>query len=146
MSEMADRMTLDALADRLADAASIHEAGARIADTGELKAILEARADRLNQLAIQLQNPVDDDRPGTVLRLLDHLRLKVDSWFGDDDEAASIASRDAKISLITFIDDHLGAPDLSTDTIDLLREVRRQIAGEKKMPTLSSDGLKGLPS
>jgi len=144
MPKTADRSTLDALADRLADAASIHEAAARVADDHGLTIAMNSRADRLRQLSTQLQDPADTDRPGTVLRLIDHLRLTVDRLFGDDDDAANVASRDAKISLIAFLDDHLNAPDLSAETIDLLREVRKHIAGAT--PPLSGDGLKALPS
>ena len=145
MSHSADRSTLDGLADLLADAASVHEAAVKVADDDGLRTRLADRAIRLRDLADRLDDPASKTEPGSALRFIDHLRLTVDHLFGDDDEAASTASREAKAGILAFIDDRLKASDLSADTLALLAEVRQHVS-TSAVRSEPDEGLKGLPS
>lgn len=130
MSQRYDIAALAALADALADAASIHRSAAVVADDAELRRKLAARADKLAQICEEVR--VDEQaEPGTLLKHIDRLKLATDSWFGDDDEAASTASREAKVTLLALIDDYLAGAEISPGLVDLLRDIRQRISGGK---------------
>lgn len=145
MIDRQDRTALDVLSDALADAASLHRTAVEVADDINLRAVLAARAERLELLSADVRGEPTGDEAGSMLRLLDQLRLTLDQWFGDDDEAADTASRDAKRGLLALIDDYLASPELSAEARSVFKAVRAQITRGRIVPS-EDEGLKTLPS
>ena len=143
MAKPEDQMALCALSDALADAARLHDSATAVADDPALSRDLSEEAERLHRLSAEVRNGWPDDDPGTMLRLIDELRLAVDHWFGDDDKAARTAGRDARGDVLTLIDDHLRNPELSVPVRAVFTDVRARIAGpeERMSPAV---GLKAI--
>jgi hypothetical protein len=143
MPDRPDTAALLALSDALADAASVHRTAAKIAEDPQLSEVLARRADKLAALAIEVRQGRDGE-PGSMLRLVDQLKLAVDRLWDDDDASAGAASRDAKRGLMKLIDDHLLDPELSDTARAIFLDVRGRIAGGKMLPTASAPGLSSL--
>lgn len=145
MPEIQPVLGLQALSDALSDAAEIHCAAAEVANVPDLKARLTNRHHCLQRLCREVRESVSDDEPGSMLQLLDRLRLSVDRLFGDNDAAADGASRESIRSLLALIDDHLRDPELSPDVRAVFAAVRERVApGER--PHTEDTGLRSLPS
>jgi len=141
LAETHDIAALAALADAFSDAASIHRSAAKIADDEALRLSLTARAVKLEELCAKTRVS-DQSEPGTVLRHLDHLKLAVDAWFGDDDEAANVASLEAAGNLLKLIDSYLLDAQISPTLTTFLRETRHKIG---RGGATVSPGLSDLP-
>ncbi|WP_443971356.1 hypothetical protein [Sphingobium sp. CR28] len=145
MLASADRNVLVSLADILADSASIHEAAAKVADDEGLSSRLSVRAQELHALVSEVRRGSDEGEAGSFLKIMDHLRLRVDQWVGDDDEAAMSASRESKAKLLAFIDDMGRRSDLSSTTRTILAEARQHISRSGVAPA-TAPGLTDLPT
>lgn len=142
MPNQQDINALHALSDALADTGEVHRAASRVADDQALAATLGDRAKRLESLSREVRNGLEGE-PGSMLALLDRLRLSVDQWFGDDDEAAANAGRDAKAKLLALIEDYAADQELAPDIHALFRDIRDRIGGTA-VP--AHEGLAGLPN
>ncbi|MDG2520707.1 hypothetical protein P7B02_04060 [Caulobacter segnis] len=140
-----DHSALNALSDALADAAGVHRAAAGVAEQPALRAALSRRAERLAALSAQVRADGSEEAGGWITGLIDRLRLTIDQWFDDNDEAAQAAGRDSKASLLRLIDSYLVSPELSAQALEVFIEVRRQIAPGRP-PVSEAVGLKALPS
>lgn len=145
MPASTDKNVLASLADILADSASIHEAAAKVADDERLSRRLSVRAQELRVLVGDILRGSDQGEAGSFLRTMDHLRLWVDQWVGDDDEAAMSASRESKAKLLAFIDDLGRRSDLSSTTRTILEEVRQHVSRSGVAPA-TAPGLTDLPT
>ncbi|MET0336297.1 MAG: hypothetical protein ABW063_00900 [Caulobacter sp.] len=139
-----DRSALDALSDALADAASLHRRAAEVADSASLQDDLTSRAERLQNLSANVRGDGEDRDAGSPMAWIDRLRLTIDQWFEDKDEAASAASRDAKDDLLRLIDGYLRGQELSSDVRSVFETVRQKIAPGRAVT--EEVGLKALPT
>jgi hypothetical protein len=139
-----DQLAINAVADALADAAAVHRSSASVADDSGLAMRLLERAEKLAQLHAEISSS-NDDSHGSLMGILDRLRLMVDRIFGDDDDAALDASMDAKINVLTEIDSHLPSTELSPETRALLKSARNRISSGGAIVS-DDDGLTTLPS
>ncbi|MDV3455784.1 hypothetical protein RZN05_02215 [Sphingomonas sp. HF-S4] len=147
MLTLEDRGALTALSDALKDAAVVHRSSAEIASDATLRARLKRRADRLEALSDQARSGVDDDQEaGSMLVLLDRLRLTVDQWFGDDDAAADAASSRAIADLIALIDDFIGGPEISEEVRAIFTAIRAQVTHGRPVARAQPTGLRSMPS
>jgi hypothetical protein len=144
MPDRPDTAALLALSDALADAASVHRTAARVADDPALAHTLARRGDKLAGLAIEVRQGREGE-PGSVLRMIDQLKLAVDRLWDDDDASADAASRDARRALLKLIDDHLLDPEISNAVRRILRDVRDQVSGGK-VGTPTPSGFSSLAS
>lgn len=139
-----DRSALDALSDALADAASLHRRAAKVADSAALQAALAARAERLQNLSANVRGDGEERDAGSPMGWIDRLRLTIDQWFEDKDEAASAASQDAKDDVLRLIDGYLRGQELSPGVRSVFETVRRKIAPGRAVT--EEVGLKALPT
>lgn len=142
-SHKQEETALRALADVLADAGRIHRSAAGVADDPGLAAVMNDRADRLETLASEISKGVNE-KPGSILQFLDRLKLGIDQWFGDDDDAAIIASREANDRLRILIDDYAVDPEIRPDFRAALLDIRDRIGTDAPAPV--DTGLTSLPS
>lgn len=137
-----DETALRALADALADAGSIHRSAAAVADDPALAGVMNDRADRLEALASEVATGIKGE-PGSMMQFVDRLRLGIDQWFGDDDDAAANASREAKVRLRILIDDYADDPELDPNARAAFLEIRDRIGTGWPAPV--DTGLTSLP-
>lgn len=138
-----DHSALDALSDALADAASLHQDAAKVAKSAQLQALLSARAERLQALSTDVRRDGEDREAGSPMGWIDRLRLTIDQWFEDKDEAANAASKDTKDDLVRLIDGYLRGQELSPQVRAVFEQVRQKIAPGRAMT--EDVGLKSLP-
>lgn len=136
-----DRSALEALSDGLADAARLNDGAAKVAESADLRASLLARAQRLQRLSNDVR--VDGEGGGSPIGWIDRLRLTIDQWFEDKDDAAAAASKDAKDDLVRLIDGYLRGQELSPDVRAVFEQVRGKIAPGR--PVSTNLGLTSLP-
>lgn len=138
-----DRSALDALSDALADAASLHRGAAKVAKSAQLQALLAARSERLQSLSANVRGDGEDRDAGSPMGWIDRLRLTIDQWFEDKDEAANAASNDAKDDLVRLIDSYLRGQELSSEVRAVFGQVRQKIAPGRAVT--EEVGLRSLP-
>lgn len=143
MTERHDWTAVCALSDELADAADIYGSAMKAAKDPALTRELAAQADRLRQLSAQVRGG-SETAAGSGPQLIDELRLLTDRLTGDDDEAALVASREARADLLKLIDDYLRSPELSKDTLAIFADVRRRVTDGRDIPS-ERGGLRTLP-
>ncbi|TKD51534.1 ferritin family protein [Sphingomonas baiyangensis] len=143
MSHEQDETALRALADALADAGRIHRSAAGTAGDPGLTRIMNDRADRLEALASKVSTGIKG-KPGSMLQFLDRLKLGIDQWFGDDDDAAVVASREAKDRLRILIDDYAEDSEIDPDVRAAFLDIRDRIGTGAPAPT--DTGLTSLPN
>lgn len=147
MLALEDRTALAALSDALADAAEIHLSSAKVALDSALRSRLACRAKRLETLSSDARSGLDDDKvPGSMLAVLDRLRLTVDQWFGGDDAAADAASSRAIADLIALIDDFIGGPEISDEVRAIFTAIRAEVTHGRTVSRAQPTGLKSMPS
>ncbi|MEN3746743.1 hypothetical protein TPR58_06165 [Sphingomonas sp. HF-S3] len=142
MLDRHDASALVALSDALADAASVHRSAARVADDPALAETMARREQKLDRLAIEVRQGRDGE-PGSMLRVIDQVKLAVDRLWDDDDACADTASRESKRGLLKLIDDHLLDPELSDAARRIFLDVRDRIAGGELHATAPA-GLRPL--
>lgn len=138
-----DERALDAVANILADAEVMHRQASRVAADPGLSARLSERRDRLRELN-DLISPSKGAGNGSVFRLMDQLRLAIDATFGDDDQAATVASSDAKGKVMAVVEDCLASRELSANARNVLEEVRFCVGGSAS-DTQAFEGFRALP-
>lgn len=137
---------MEALSSTLADAAAVHRASVTVAAEDAVQARLLDRAVRLEALSAQVRPGIadDDHSSGSLLVLLDRLRLQIDRWFGDDNDAADTASREAISHLVQFIDGQIQNTELSAETRSVFVEVRGKVTSNPA--AITDTDLTALPS
>lgn len=138
-----DDFALDALADALSDAASLHRRSADVADDQALRDQMNERADRLSRLAAELRDEAPEGS-GSLVRMIDRAKLSIDRLFDDDDDAALNASREVQSRLVQIIDSHVRNPELTDPTRQILLDVRARVTGGKPINP-GQEGLSNLP-
>ena len=117
---------LRAMADHLADAAEIHRAAAESAEDPRTADRFRREGERLDSIGRALLERVDPERArdediGSSFQLLDKLRLAIDDWFDEGDDAERSAVREGKERLAAMIQSYLRSPELSEDARGILR-------------------------
>ncbi len=124
-----DRDALRGMADHLADVGEVHRAAAKSVEEPQRADRFRREGERLDAIGRALAERADparggDEDIGSPFQILDKLRLAVDDWFDEGDDAELGAVREGKARLVAIIESHLRSPELSDDVCDLLRRTK----------------------
>lgn len=130
-----DRDALRGMADHLADVGEVHRAAAKSAEDPQRADCFRREGERLDSIGRALAERADpargrDEDIGSPFQLLDKLRLTIDDWFDEDDDAEKSAVRDGKSRLAAMIESYLRSPELSEEVRGLLRETKACVGSE----------------
>lgn len=124
-----DRDALRGMADHLADVGAVHRAAAKSAEDPQRAERFRREGERLDAIGRALVERADPAREdgkdiGSPFQLLDKLRLTIDDWFDEGDNAERATVRDGKARLAAMIESYLRSPELSDDVRELLRKTK----------------------
>lgn len=144
MPNAADHAVMQAVGDRLIDTAELYASAAKVADQPALKSRLEETAHDRMHMARELLAQIgvtghEMEASGSLLTLLDHLRLKIDQWTGGNDDAALSNVRQEDQELANMIHGHMRDPEITQAMGALLAKVASCLP-----PPSEDTGLKGL--
>ncbi len=139
MGADADSNALRAVGDKLVDTGELYAAASRAATSAAVKARLAKAAQERVELGRSILEAAGISNnavaaAGTPFVLLDKLRLKVDEWTGDENDAAVSNSTAADHDLSALISDCLRDPELRERTRSLLQAVKTRLPASTPPP------------